>query len=86
LLGRAIDGDAREGDAFAKLARYERSPERSLFRALDELRQLQDRRRNRPSLPIFDAVTQAAGDTESRAFGSSISSVARVFGTTGRID
>jgi hypothetical protein len=64
LLGRAIDADAKEGDAFAKLARYERSLERSLFRALDELRQLQDRRRNRPSPPIFDAVTLAAGDTE----------------------
>jgi hypothetical protein len=55
---------AKEGDAFAELARYERSLERSLFRALDELRQLQDRRRNRPSPPIFDAVTLAAGDTE----------------------
>jgi hypothetical protein len=64
LLGGAIDADAKEGDAFAKLARYERSLERSLFRSLDELRQLQDRRRNRPSSPIFDAVTLAAGDTE----------------------
>ena len=64
LLGRAIDADAKEGDAFAKLARYERSLERSLFRALDELRQLQDRRRNRPTPPISDAVTLPAGDTE----------------------
>ena len=64
LLGRALDADAKEGDAFAKLARYERSLERSLYRALDELRQLQDRRRNRPSSPIFDAVTLAAEDTE----------------------
>jgi hypothetical protein len=40
LLGRALDADAKEGDAFAKVARYERSLERSLFRALDELRQL----------------------------------------------
>ena len=47
LLGRAIDADAKEGDAFAKLARYERSLERSLFRALDELGQLQDRRGKR---------------------------------------
>ena len=54
LLGRAIDADAKEGDAFAKLARYERSLERSLLRALDELRQLQDRRRNRPAPPISD--------------------------------
>ena len=64
LLGRAIDADAKEGDAFAKLARYERSLERSLLRALDELRQLQDRRRNRPTPPISDAVTLPAGDTE----------------------
>jgi hypothetical protein len=64
LLGRAIDADAKEGDAFAKLARYERSLERSLFRNLDELRQLQDRRRNRPSSPILDAITLNTEDTE----------------------
>jgi hypothetical protein len=64
LLGRALDADAKEGDAFGKLSRYERSFERSLFRTLDELRQLQDRRRNRPSPPILDAVPLAAGDTE----------------------
>jgi hypothetical protein len=64
LIGCALDADAKEGDAFGKLARYERSLERSLFRALDELGQLQDRRRNRPSPPILDAVTLAAGDTE----------------------
>ena len=64
LLGRALDADAKEGDALGKLARYERSLERSLLRTLDELRQLQDRRRNRPSPPILDAVTLAAGDTE----------------------
>ena len=52
LLGRALDADAREGE----LARYERNLERSLYRALDELRQLQDRRRNRPSPPILNAV------------------------------
>jgi hypothetical protein len=64
LLGRAIDADAKAGDAFTKLARYERSLERSLLRALEELRQLQDRRRKRPSSPILDAVTVTAGDTE----------------------
>jgi len=64
LLGRALDADAKEGDVLGKLARYERSLERSLLRTLDELRQLQDRRRNRPSPPILDAVTLAAGDTE----------------------
>jgi hypothetical protein len=51
LLGRAIDADA-----FAKLDRYERSLERSLFRALDELRRIQDKRQNRPSPPILDAA------------------------------
>jgi hypothetical protein len=64
LLGRAIDADAKEGDAFAKLARYERSLERSLFRALDELRQLQDRRRNRSTPSISDAVTLDTGAIE----------------------
>ena len=64
LLGRAIDADAKEGDAFAKLARYEKSLERSFFRARDELRQLQDRRRNRPSPPILDAITLDTEDTE----------------------
>jgi hypothetical protein len=64
LLGRAIDADPKEGDTFPKLARYERSLERSLFRALDELRQRQDRRRNRPAPPVSDAVTLTVGDTE----------------------
>jgi hypothetical protein len=64
LVGRAIDSDAKEGDAFSKLARYERSLERSLLRALAELRQLQDRRRNRPAPPMSDAITLAAGDVE----------------------
>ena len=64
LLGRAIDADAKEGDAFSKLARYERSLERSLHRALDELRHIQDKRRNRPSSTISDAITLAAGDTQ----------------------
>ena len=64
LLGRAVDADAKESDALSKLARYERSLERSLFRTLDELRQLQDRRRNCPPPPILDAVTLASGGTE----------------------
>ena len=62
LLGRALDADAKEGDAFAKLSRYERSLERSLHRSLNELRLLQDRRRNRQPPPIFDAVTLNAND------------------------
>jgi hypothetical protein len=64
LLGRAVDADAKDSDALGKLARYERSLERSLFRTLEELRQLQDRRRNRPPPSILDAVTLAVGDTE----------------------
>ena len=64
LLGRAVDADAKESGALGNLARYEAHLQRSLFRNLDELRQLQDRRRDRPSPPILDAVTLAAGDTE----------------------
>lgn len=64
LLGRAVNADAKESDALGKLARYERNLERSLYRTLEELRQLQDRRRLRPSPPILDAVTLAPGDTE----------------------
>jgi hypothetical protein len=64
LLGRAIDADAKEGDAFAKLTRYERSLERSLFRALDELRHIQDKRQNRPSSPISDAIALNTEGTE----------------------
>ena len=64
LVGRAVDADAKESDALGKLARYERSLERSLFRTLDQLRHLQDRRRNRPPLPILNTVPLAAGNTE----------------------
>jgi hypothetical protein len=64
LLGRAIDVDAKEGDAFAKLSRYERSLERSLHQALDKLRQIQAERQNCPSSPISDAITLDPEDTE----------------------
>jgi hypothetical protein len=64
LLGRVIDADAKEGDAFAKLARYERSLERSFHRALDELRRIQDKRQNRPSPRILDAITLNPENTE----------------------
>jgi hypothetical protein len=64
LLGRAIDADAKEGDAFTKLARHERSLERSLLRALDELRRMQDKRQRRPSSPILDAITLDTEGTE----------------------
>jgi hypothetical protein len=62
LLGRALDADAKEGDAFAKLARYERGIERSLFRTLNELRQMKDKRRNPRSSSIPDSVTLDAND------------------------
>jgi hypothetical protein len=61
LLGCALDADANEGDAFGKLARYETSLERSLFRTLYELRQVQDERRNCPPPPFLDAVALNAG-------------------------
>ena len=64
LLGRALDADAKEGDTFGKLARYETSLERSLFRTLYELRQIQDKRRNRPTTRISDAITLDANDTK----------------------
>jgi hypothetical protein len=64
LLGLIIDADAKEGDAFAKLSRYERSLERSLLRALEELRRVQGKRRNRPSPPILDAITPDTQETE----------------------
>ena len=64
LLGRAIDADAKEGDAFAKQARYERSLERSFHRDLDKLCQLQEKRRKRTSSAISDAITLDAEDAE----------------------
>jgi len=57
LLGRAFDADAREGDAFSKLIRYETGLERSLFRTLFEFR------RHRPPSPTLDAVTRNAEQT-----------------------
>jgi hypothetical protein len=63
LLGCALDADAKEGDAFAKLARYETGLERSLLRSLNELRRIQERRK-RPSSAIVNAVTLDISDTE----------------------
>ena len=57
LVGCALDADAKEADAFGKLARYETSLERSLFRTLHELRQMQDRR-NRSPYPILNGASQ----------------------------
>jgi hypothetical protein len=45
-LGRAYDADAKDGETFGKLSRYETAIERSLFRSLHELRQIQERRHN----------------------------------------
>jgi hypothetical protein len=64
LHGQAIDAEAKEADALANLARYERSLERSFHRALDELRRIQDKRQNRPSPPILDAITLNTDGTE----------------------
>jgi len=64
LLGCALDADAKEGNTLAKLARYETGHERSLFRNLNELRKLQDKRRNRRSSSISDAVTLDANDVQ----------------------
>jgi hypothetical protein len=57
----------KKGDTFGKLIRCERSLERSLFRTLTELRQIQGKHRNRPSSPISDAVTLDGNDTQSQA-------------------
>jgi hypothetical protein len=62
LLGYMFSAEAT--DAFDKIARYERSLERTLSRTLDQLRQLQDQRRNRPSSSISDAITLDCEDTE----------------------
>jgi hypothetical protein len=62
LLACVLSSD--RNDTLDKLARYERSLERSLDRALKELREEQDRRRNRPSPRISDVVTLNSEDTE----------------------
>ena len=64
FLGRTLDADARQGDVLSKLARYEKSLERSLFRTLEELRQLQDRRRNRLAPPILETAALVEEDGE----------------------
>jgi hypothetical protein len=64
LVGCAFDADAKEGDTFAKLARYETHLERSLFRNLCELREMQNKRRNRRSSSMSDVVTSDANDPQ----------------------
>jgi hypothetical protein len=51
LIECTIDADAKDGDAFGKLMRYETSLERSLFRTLSELRQIKHERQKRHSPP-----------------------------------
>jgi hypothetical protein len=48
-LGRGFDADAKDGETFGKLSRYETAIERSLFRSLHELRQIQEKRHNSPA-------------------------------------
>lgn len=55
LLGRAIDADAANSDSFGKLARYETSLERSLYKALHEFQRLQAARLGQP-VPLPEAV------------------------------
>ena len=64
LLGCAFHADAKDGDAIAKLARYERGHEQSLFRNLCELRRMQEKRGNRRSSSMSDVVTSDADDTQ----------------------
>ena len=45
LLGCAFSRDASSADAFTKLSRYQTSLERSLFRSLTELREIQHSRK-----------------------------------------
>lgn len=47
LLGAAYRNEVAGADALTKLSRYETTLERSLFRSLEELRRLQDARRER---------------------------------------
>ena len=61
MLGRAIDADARSGDALSKLAGYETRLERSLFRNLDQLQQMQERRR-RSNMKTREEARENASD------------------------
>ena len=60
VLGKeAVPERVETDDGFALRRLWSRG-----VRAFEELRQLQDRRRKRPSSPILHAVTVTAGDTE----------------------
>src|SRR4051794_32411696 len=56
LLGGAIEADAQSGFALGLLARYEAGLERSLYRALHELRDLQAPRLDRAA-PVLGAAS-----------------------------
>lgn len=58
LLERAFDADTREGDTFGSLSRYEAGLERTLYRRLSELRQLQDQRQRRNAPPVLDGEAE----------------------------
>jgi hypothetical protein len=55
LIGRALDADATDGNAFSKFARYENTIERALYRALHELQRVKAARQGRPT-PLPAAV------------------------------
>ncbi len=55
IIGRALDADATDGNAFSKFARYENTMEKGLYRALHELQRLQATRQGRPT-PLPAAV------------------------------
>jgi hypothetical protein len=55
FLGRSFDADAKESDTFGKLARYETTLERSLYKALHEFQRLRAARNGQP-VPVPEAV------------------------------
>lgn len=61
LLGGAIEADAQSGCALTLLNRYEAGLERSLYKALQELRSLQQASRDRAP-PVLDAAANEEDD------------------------
>jgi hypothetical protein len=49
IIGAATESDASNGDTFSKLSRYEARLSHRYFKALDHLRQIQDRRAQAPA-------------------------------------
>jgi hypothetical protein len=58
ILGQTFAKCAAEGDVFSKLARYETSIERSIFRWLHELQELQASRSGRETDAVFSVDTE----------------------------